>query len=366
MDPITTTTQESPAVDTPIAPENDTPQFSGSPADDLPVDKNQSEGTETSSGAVKDGIDKAENLPRATKEHIELVMKELELPKGTEYIIDKNNKLKFIMAIDGKKYAFEPSEVFKGFNINQAGYKRLAEADQREANIAAYLQKFIEEPDELLNFGGKIGISQEKLERAAANYIKRALENAQKTPEQLQLEKERAEIENWKKQKEADEKTKAEQERLSVIKKQQETITSEIIGAMKKAGFNAQSKSPHTLKGIMASALAKMSYANDIGKKLSADDALVFAKQEWQAYTKDVFSEVDDQHIVDLIDPRIVKAIRKADLSRFSDIPTSNHGEIGQRVDLSDKEIKDIRTRGSNKQQKEKVSISDFFRNLSN
>ena len=88
--------------------------------------KEESVDEETEEAQKTQEVEKKET-PLA-KEEIDKFVSAMGLPKGVKHLVDKNGQLKFVIPINGKKRLATPEDVFKGFNLNQAGYQKMEEA----------------------------------------------------------------------------------------------------------------------------------------------------------------------------------------------------------------------------------------------
>ena len=118
---------------------------------------------------------------------------------------------------------------------------------------------------------------------------------------------------------------------------------------------------------VLAEAVKNMKFARENGRELSADDAVYLAKQTWQEYAQGVFDDIDDNHIVNLIPERIIKAIRKADLSRLrkenDDTPTSN-SVVGFESGHQISDLQELTSEKTKNKKQKPISVADYFDSL--
>jgi hypothetical protein len=139
----------------------------------------------------------------------------------------------------------------------------------------------------------------------------------------------------------------------------------ELVKAMTEHGFKPFSpeedpKEKRTKCAIMANAIGKQLLASQHGKTLSIADAVYLSKQEWKENILSVFDDIDDNHIVDLIPDRIIKAIRKADVARLTG-GTPTPQSMGGKLDLE--EYSD-ETEGRPRRPRKKTPMSEYFSSL--
>ena len=274
-----------------------------------------------------------------------------DLPKGTTYFKDDNGKLQFIVPIDGKNYQVDFAGLVKGFNLNQAGYKRLEEGKTLLKQFEGFIDKLRKDPNELWAFAERVGLDPVKL---AEGRLQRAVEEASMTDEQKELAKVKKEKEDWIKEKEAHTKSMEDQKMAMESEKYQAKYSNDLIEALKKHGISADKQSFVSMKGIAREAVKKVTAALERGVDMSMEDAVTAARQEVDAYIQDFLMSVDDNHIIDALPAEFVNRILKASLNKKVGTPTTN--TVGKPVVLKET--------GNQPKKGKKVPIGDYFRNL--
>lgn len=299
----------------------------------------------------------SEGFSQEETQQIQTFMKKMKLPKEVTYLLDKNGNLKFVVPSDGKKYAITPEELVKGWNLNQVGYQRLSEGKRLQGELKQYFQELKKNPQQMWDLADRLGVDKYDL---AKKLLEERLEYEELSDSErraLQLEKEKERLQQELEEKRANEENQKLQRLAS---EEAERHEKELITAMNKHGFQRHDR--RTKSHIMISAVNKMLLAGKNNQQLSADDAVYLAKQEWQDFVSAVYSDIDDNHILELVPSRIVEAIRKADLSKLKsgEIPTSR-AISGQEIELDGKEIEDA---SSSKRGRRKQSIAEYFESL--
>lgn len=314
--------------------------------------------SERSGGEAKEGDEKTheESAPeKLTASEVEAISKKLGLPKEIKPILNKEGELRFVVPIAGKKYLATAEEVFKGFNINQAGHMSLQQAKQREQQVKQYFDSIKENPNRLWEIAEKLGHDKYAL---AEQLLKGYVEESSLSEEEKLRRQEIEEAKAIKAENERFKKEQAERAHQEAVNKQKDTLGQELVKAMTEHGFkpfnpNEDPKDKRTKCSIMASAIGKQLLAHQHGKNLSISDAVYLARQEWKDSVLSVFDDIDDNHIVDIIPERIIKAIRKADVARLrGDTPTQQYG---QKLDLQ--EYNEARPR----RPKKKTGLNEYF-----
>lgn len=311
--------------------------------------------TETDTNTV---VNTKEDYTNDEQTKIESVMKSWNLPKDISYFKDKDGSLKFSIPIDGKKYIATPAQVFTGFNINQAGYRRMEEANKIKKEVKDFFTGLKDDPKYLWDVADKLGINKYELaESLLSDKIKememdprdRALIEERKKRELLEEEHRRIQAER--------EESKFTAETLV----EQQKLDTELVEAMKKHGL--KNKSPNAKSHILSAAIGKMMLALQYEQNLSADEAVALAVSDWQEFVKGGFSDVASEKLIELIPPEIIQAIRKADMAKLSlgRVPTAqslpDESHFGVEVDLGDGQP-------MSNSKKKSISISDYFSSL--
>lgn len=303
------------------------------------------------------------DFSEADKAHIEGLMKKMRLPKGVSYLLDKSGELKFVVPVNGKRYAVAPQDVFKGFGLQQAGYQKLEEGKNLVGEVQQLFRSMKENPKALFDLAEKLGHDPYEL---AEKLLRAKIEEAEMTPEQRKARQEKDEYERLKAENEQLRRKEQDREFQALVTAERAKFDSELTEAMVKHGF--RKFDTKTKSHILAEAVKNMRFARENGRELNADDAVYLAKQQWQQYTQGVFDDIDDNHIIELIPERIIKAIRRADLSRLEKgevTPTSNSNladfETGQQIE----NLQEIADSKKEKQKgKKQMSITDYFSSL--
>lgn len=283
------------------------------------------------------------------RKQVDAVIQKLGLPKEIEHIYDQEGNLRFVIPINGKKYTATPSEVVKGFNLNQAGYQKLEQGKNLEKEMKAYFAKMKEDPNTFWELGQQLGLNIDEL---AKMRLEQRIKEAEMTPEQREYEefqrtkeKEKAELEQIR-----SEKLRLQQQ--TQIEQHQKEYATSLVTAMQKHGFTNHSEG--TKSRIMVDAIQKMQMALNSGQNLTAEDAVFLAKQEWQSGLTDYFKEIGNDHISKLVPEDIIRTIRQADIKRIVDTPSTE--SVGGPLDLEEYE--------QQPRQQKKQTTTEFFEKL--
>jgi hypothetical protein len=326
-----------------------------------PAPRSNPESSKKSVQKAKEG-EKAQEEPapqKLTASEVEDISRKLNLPKEIKPFLNKEGDLRFIVPIDGKKYVATTEEIFKGFNLNQAGHKRLQEGKDLQAQIRGYFDQIKKDPNKIWDIADKLGHDKYSL---AESLLKGYVDEAGMSPEEKEQRRVIEEAEALRAENERFKKEKADKEYQDSVAQHRNQLGQELVQAMTEHGFkpfspNEDPAEKRTKSSIMASAIGKHLLAHQHKKNLSIADAVYLAKQEWKDNVLSVFDDIDDHHIVDLIPERIVKAIRKADVARLrGETPSSSYG---QKL-----ELQEFQEERRPKRTKKKLGIADYFSSI--
>jgi transcription termination factor NusB len=292
------------------------------------------------------------------KKEIESFMTKLKLPKEVTYFQDKSGELKFIVPINGQKFIASPEDVFKGFNLNQAGYQKLSEAKQMIKETENYFQSLKQNPKQIWELAQGLGLNPLELSQ---QLLEEHVRDAEMTPAERALRKKEAEAEEYRRRLEAYEKEQEQTKISRAVEVEREKYDKQLVEAMQKHGFNKLSSNGKSV--VLASAVQKLMTALEANHELSVNDAIYLAKQEWQESIPAVFDEIPDHLLLESLPPKFVSRIQKLIVERHTKgikgIPTaSSNSPIGGEVTLE--------SLGHTNPQKsrKKMDIHDYFSNL--
>jgi hypothetical protein len=295
-----------------------------------------------------------QTVTKKDQTEIDQVVKFIEtqgLPKEIKYFKDKSGKLQFQVPIDGKNYTMDLAGIVKGFNLNQAGYKKLEEGKAIEKKFNGWVEHLKTHPEDIWKFVKELGHDDVKL---AHSRLQKQVELDSMTEEQRELAKFKEERERFEQEKEKHNKTLEEQKIEAASKQHGEKYSKDLIAALAKQGISKDSASFRSMKGITRMAVEKVKAALSKNVDMSMEDAVLEAKQDIDANIQDFLMSVDDDHIIDALPPEFVNRILKASLKKKVVTPTT--GTIGKHVELKEG--------NSVKNKNKKQSVGDYFNSL--
>lgn len=260
---------------------------------------------------------------------------------------------KFKLKIDGQELEeeFDPSneaELVKRLQLAKVSQKRMAEAaeykknlEEAETLVANFLEQLKADPLAVLK-NEEFGID---LKSVYERLMKEEQERASKTPEQLELEKYRAEVERLQKEKEEIENEKKRQEQERQNAEAAEQLERSVTEAIEKGELP---KSKYITAKMMD--LAHIAYSNGINIPIA--ELIPVAKKMYMDDMKDMLGKLPDDVVEEILTQDRIKTIRGKRIAelRKNSIPTVKVEDTGK------KENKNTEA------QREKTS--DFFKKL--
>lgn len=196
----------------------------------------------------------------------------------------------------------------KAFQMEKAAQEAMAKSassqkqiQQMEAEMDQFLQMLKNDPMKILS-NPALGL---KLEDMADKILAQKIEEASKSPEQIELEKARAKLEEYEK-KINDEKVareKAETERLQ--SEAEAHIQGEIMEAIESGSLP---KSPYIINKMAQ--LASIAFEN--GVDVSMQDLAPIVNKMYKRDMREMMGSMKDDEIEELVSPDRIKAIRNA------------------------------------------------------
>jgi hypothetical protein len=253
---------------------------------------------------AESSVDNAEQLsaeqsltPEEQKE-LEEKIEELELKVNGKTVKEKvnlNDKARLQKAFQMEKAANE------AFQKAAAREKQIA---QMEAEMDTFLQILKSDPLRILS-NPELGI---KLEDLADKVLAQKIEEASKSPEQLELEKARAKLEEYERKIKEEEQARQLAERQKLEQEAEQHVQEEILAAIDSGSLP---KSPYIINKMAQLA----SIAFDNGIDVDFKDLVPVVSKMYKRDAKEFLGMMKDDEIEELISADRIKAIRNARIS---------------------------------------------------
>lgn len=327
--------------------------------DQQPAEATDASAIATEGEAGDDGeIQAPSGEARWTQDEAAQFAKRMGIPEEYKAFVAKDGQLRFAVPINGRYYVATPQDVFRGFNLQQAGYQMMDEAKRTAEESRAKFDEVKKDPRKLWQIADELGIDKHDLayELLSQHVDELKLDPearakaAKEREEKTQIEREREELETLRLE-------KLEQQQQAAVSAERERLNTQFVSALTKHGFKPTDDAK-TKSAVLAAAIGKMMLAQSRGHELSPEDAVFFAKQDFQTHIMSVLDDVPDDNLVSMLPRRVVEAIRRADISKLESrsIPPTS-GSVGRRVELRDA--------GPARSKSKKLNMSDYFENLS-
>jgi len=298
-----------------------------------------------------------ENFNPKEMEIISKFMKSWNVPKGWEPVLDKG-QVKFYGVVDKQAILATPEELIKGFGLTQAGYERLSHAKEIENRYKQLESKISKDPNELINYGRQLGLSDQQIEEFAFNYLSEKTKYNQMSPQERALHDREQKIKEREKAIEESRLNEEQAKHHAMVSEIGSKITSELIEAAQKHGFTQPKpgKDGIELTELMLDTVNILANYGKNNKQIPVADAMWMANQNYERKLQKWLVQHDVNQVVKLLPKNIKEAIRKELLSQVPDIPTANSIDgMSNRVDLSR-----MRVNRQPQQQQRGQTITDF------
>lgn len=282
---------------------SDTPAAVAAPVVNSPVNSAETPNTSTESAELDaaeaaEEAAEAEQLGKVDPKTAKSSKKDVKQAAEVEKRI-KKLKLK----VDGKEIdedfdLDDEDRLIRELQMSKMGQKRAQEKADLEKQVQAFFNAFQKDP-----FGAMKELGMDP-NQSIDNYINQQLENAKKTPEQLEAEKARAELQQLKAEREREKedfKTK-ELQRLQEQAFQQYDIQMEqALGksSLPKTAYNVKRIADYMLVALQA------------GKDVSPEDVIPLVEEELNSDLRDMFDSLPEEKIEKLLGEQTLNKLRK-------------------------------------------------------
>lgn len=226
------------------------------------------------------------------------------MSKAQKQALEKQIK-KFKLKVDGKEEELEidlnnEEELKNHLQKSRASSKRMQEAAELRKSAEQFIDMLKKNPRKVLS-DPNIGVD---LKTLAQEIINQELEDAAKTPEQLEKEKLQRELEEIKEKYKKEEEDRKEREFKRLQAEQEEKIQSNIESALKEGNLP---KSPYTVRKMAE----LMMLALENGKDLQPKDLVPILRKQMNQDIKELFGASNDDVLEELIGKDRISNLRK-------------------------------------------------------
>ncbi len=230
---------------------------------------------------------------------------------------------KYEIKVDGEALTLSKDEMIKWAQLGKAGQKRMQEAIEFQKQTKANwenLQKALKENPESILEDAEIGHNKIEL---AKKWLAEKLQNDAKSPEQLELEKLRAETAAFKKEKEDSARKHQEEMERQQTEQNIKALETEMISAFKKYQLPNSSAMVDRMTGIM-----EVAEKNNI--QVSVDDVAKIVRDEIKKDIQELASMLPEDEFEALLGEAGIKRIKDSTLKKMKAAPKVEVTETGK------------------------------------
>lgn len=218
------------------------------------------------------------------------------------------------------------------------GSKRAQEYAQLEKEIRQLITEGTKNPRKLLK---ELSIDERELAR---QIIEQEIENAQKTPEQLEKEKIEEELRSLKEEREREKQDFERKEFERLQEQAYEKYDQQMTAALEKSSLP---KEPYVIKKIADYMLVALQQGYDV----SAEDVIPLVKQELEKDIQTLIGAMPDEALEQFLGKQRLANFRKKNLAKAKEAATVS----------SAKAVKDTGGKSSTKEPEKKLTFKEFF-----
>lgn len=239
--------------------------------------------------------------------------------KDPKNLSPKEQKLikKYQLKIDGRLEDFEldlnnDEEVKKYLQMGRSGQNKMQQAAEMRKATEEFIELLKTNPRRVLT-DPNIGVDLKKL---AQEIINEQIEDAQKTPEQRQIEDYKKQLEEIKAKQDKDEKDRKSAEYNRLVKDHEEKVQHNIETALKGSDLP---KTPYTVRKMVE--MMQIALANNVD--LSPSDIVPLIRKQMIADYKELTTAASDDILEDLIGKDNISRIRKRTQAKMKAQPVA-------------------------------------------
>lgn len=251
----------------------------------------------------------AEN-PGLSKKEAKKMIKQLKIKvDGKEY--DEELPFEIPDDEDSKKY------MIKQLQLGKMGQKRASEKAALEGELVQFFEELKKNPKKALS-NPNFGVD---LKNLAKEIIEEEISNSNKSPEQLESEKIKAELEELKSQREREKEELRERELSRLQDQEYERYDMLMSKAIETSNLP---KSPYVVKKMAEYMLMGLQQGMD----LKPEDVADLVKSEIQGDIKDMFSSMPEDLVEAFIGKDVLTKVRKKSIAKAKSGPVTISGSV--------------------------------------
>lgn len=262
--------------------------------------------------------------------------------KKTKEVEKRIKKLK--LKVDGKEFEEDfdmddEERLVRELQMAKMGQKRAQQHSDLEKQVRSFFQAFEKDPFAAMS---ELGM---KPEQQIEDYINKQMEQAKKSPEQIQREQLETELQRIKAEREAE---KEEGKSKELARLQEQAFQQYDIQMEQALSKSDLPKTPYTVKKIADYMLVAL----QAGKDVSPEDVIPLVREEMHSDLKEMFAALPEDVVEGLLGEQVLNKLRQRRIakSKNAQIPGSKLADTGKSSKNTD-----------TKQSGDKKSFKDFF-----
>jgi hypothetical protein len=251
----------------------------------------------TTDTAALDAVDAADEAAEAAID-----------PKATKPAVQKAKETekrlkKLKLKVDGKEIEEEidlddDERLIRELQMSKMGQKRAQDHANLEKQVKAFFQDFEKDPFAAMK---NLGMSPDQV---IDKYINEQLENAKKSPEQLEAEKAKAELQALKAEREKEREDNKAKELARLQEQAFQQYDMQMEQSLSKSDLP---KTPYTVKKIADYMLVAL----QAGKDVTPDDVIPLVREEMHNDIKEMFASLPEDIVEGLLGEQVLTKLRK-------------------------------------------------------
>lgn len=258
-------------------------------------------------------------------------------PEPTPKSITEAAIKKYKVKIDGAESEVDEQELIRGYQLRKVSDSRLQEAMQARKQSEEFVRLLKDNPIQLLS-DPRIGVDIKKL---AEDFLLEEIKKEQMSPDQRELSEAKKKLqkyEQWQKQQEEEQ---IKQKDAQLVEHYQKSYQTEIIDALETSGLPKTQATVNRMIYYMSQALQN-------GYEMGAKDVVDIVKKDYMQETKDLYANMPEDKLYELLGDDLAKKVVKADLNRL------------KKANKSTQTYNDPKVTGQSSEKKKYISTQQF------
>jgi GTP cyclohydrolase I len=261
--------------------------------------------------------------------------------KKAKEVEKRLKKLK--LKVDGKEIEEEidlddEERLTREFQLSKLGQKRAQEKAELEKQVGAFMKALGEDPFAAMK---ELGMNPDQV---IEDYINKQLEQAKKSPEQVEKERLESELKAIRAEREREKEEHNTKELARLQEQAFQQYDTQMEQALNKSGLP---KTPYTVKKMADYMLVALEAGHDV----TPDDVVDVVREEMNSDLKEMFASLDEETIEGLLGEQVINKLRKRRVAK---------AQAAQKA-LGTKVVETGNSAKTSETPKEKKSFKDFF-----